>query len=120
MLPNQPAPGTLCLSVPTNPRVAASLPTRDLIFTGELDLANCSEIEAAVERLCAQRCRVRIDLGAVTFIDAAVVGAFARARQCARAVGCDVVLANAHGLPLRVLRVVGLATLLVDEGASDG
>jgi anti-anti-sigma factor len=119
MVSNQPVLGTACLSAPATPGVAASLPTRDLIFTGELDFANCAEIEAAVERLCMQRCRVRIDLGAVTFIDAAVVGAFVRARQCARAVGCDVALANAHGLPLRVLRVVGLATDLVDEGASD-
>jgi anti-anti-sigma factor len=90
-------------------------------LVGEFDLANCAEIVVNVEQLCRRgKCRVRIDLGAVTIIDAAAVGAILEARNRARALGCDIVLAAVHGLPLRVLQVLELDTLLVERDAADG
>jgi anti-sigma B factor antagonist len=96
-------------------------PTADLVLTGELDVANCARIAAEVATLCEQgRRRIRIDLGAVTFIDAATLGAFVQSHECARAFGADVVLASAHGLPLRLLRMFGLDAMLIDIGPSGG
>ena len=95
---------------------ACSATTAVLALAGELDLANCGQIPADVERLCRQGCqRVRLDLGAVSFIDAAAVSAFLEARSRARRFGCEVVLVAVRGLPLRVLRWLELDTELVEE-----
>ena len=101
--------------------VRESARTADLVLTGELDVANCARIAADVTRLCEQGHRwIRIDLGAVTFIDAATLGAFVEARQCARAFGGEVVLASAHGLPMRLLQMFGLDAMLTDGRPSHG
>jgi anti-anti-sigma factor len=92
-----------------------------LTLSGELDLANSGHLAADVEALCRRRpVRIRIDLGAVTFIDAAAVRAFVEARHRARTLGCELVLSNVHGLPLRVLRLVELDTVLLEEDPPDG
>ncbi len=92
----------------------------ELVLAGEIDVASCTNIPADVERLCWQgHGLVRIDLGSVTYIDAATVRAFLEARERARALGSDVMLRAVHGLPLRVLRICELDTVLV-EGNLDG
>ena len=55
----------------------------------------------------------------MTFIDAAAVRAFVQARHRAGALGCELVLANVHGLPLRVLRLVELDTVLEEVPAGE-
>jgi anti-anti-sigma factor len=90
----------------------------DLTLTGELDIANCGPIPSAVEQRCRDGYRrIRIDLEAVTFIDAAAANAFVEAARRAEVLGCEVVLGAVHGLPLRVLRLLELEALL--ESASD-
>jgi anti-anti-sigma factor len=101
---------------PKSRRDAEACPktSAELTLAGEIDFSNCGNIPDAVERLCRRGYRsIRIDLGAVTFIDAATVGAFVTARRRARALGGDVVLVRVRGLPRRVLRLVGLDTVLV-------
>ena len=87
-----------------------------LTLAGEIDLANCGDIPVDVERLCRQGCRrVRLDLGAVSFIDAAAVSAFLEARRRAQGFGCEVVLGAVCGVPLRVLRLLELDRMLIIE-----
>jgi anti-anti-sigma factor len=91
-------------------------PVPGVASAGEFDCSNCADLVARVDKLCRQRGRrIRIDLGAVTFIDAAAVGAFLRARHRARTLGCEVVLGSVHGLPLRVLQILGVDTLLIEH-----
>ena len=92
----------------------------ELVLAGEIDLSTCTDIAGDVEHLCRQGHRlVRIDLGAVTYIDAATVSAFLDARARARALGSDVRLRAVHGLPLRVLRICRLDTVLVEGNMVD-
>jgi anti-anti-sigma factor len=100
--------------------LAQPTPTATLTIAGELDCSNCADVTARVERLCQQRDRrVRIDLGAVTFIDAATVRTFLRAHHRPRAVGCEVVLRNVHGFPLLVLQLLGVDDVLVEREATE-
>src|SRR5262245_34866001 len=95
------------------------MPTVALTLAGELDCSNCTDVVVRVERLCRERGRrIRIDLGAVTFIDAAAVRAFVQARHRARAVGCEVVLGNVHGFPFRVLQLLGVDNALIEREAT--
>jgi len=95
---------------------ACSTTTVVLALDGEIDAANCGDIPVDVERLCRQGCRrVRLDLGAVSFIDAAAVSAFLEARRRAQGFGCEVVLGAVGGLPLRVLRLVDLDPVFIME-----
>ncbi len=120
MLPCPSARGTNCHRIAPPAHQDAGPVTAELTLSGELDLANSGHLAADVEALCRRRQgRIRIDLGAVTFIDAAAVRAFVQARHRAGALGCELVLSNVHGLPLRVLRLVELDTVLLEEG-SDG
>jgi anti-anti-sigma factor len=89
----------------------------DVVVAGEIDVSNCDQIASGVDRRCVEGCtRIRIDLGAVTFIDAAAIGTLITARDRARAAGCEVVVVAVHGLPLRMLQMLCLDTVLV-EGA---
>jgi anti-anti-sigma factor len=109
-----PPTSALCFAAATTPGTA------ELMLAGEIDLANCGQIAADVEHLCrGPDRRVRIDLGAVTFIDAAAVGAFVRAYHRARALGCELVLRNVHGLPRRVLELLDLDTVLIEQDEAD-
>jgi anti-anti-sigma factor len=95
-------------------------PTDTVTLAGELDCSNCADVIARVERLCRERGhRIRIDIAAVTFIDAGTVGTFLRAHHRARAVGCEVVLRNVHGFPLRVLQLLGVDDVLVEREATE-
>jgi len=97
-------------------RGECSAATGVLSLAGEIDLANCGDIPADVDRLCRQGCReVRLDLGAVFFIDAAAVSALLEARTHAQEFGCEVVLGAVRGLPLRVLRLLELDTVFIIE-----
>lgn len=124
MLPCRPAPGTRSrriFSIATCPDVLASeVTTAEIALVGELDLATSDTIVPQVERWCRRpHRRVRLDLGGVTFLDAAGVRALLRARHRARALGCELVLANVHGMPLRVLQLLELDAVLLEQEASD-
>ena len=120
MLPTPPASGS---AFPPEPIVLTrshhgdpALRIGELVLAGEIDVSNCNQIVREVDRLCAERCRrIRIDLGVVTFIDAATIGALIRARDRARAAGCEVVLVAVNGLPLRMLQMLRLDTVLVER-----
>ena len=91
---------------------ACSATTAVLALAGEIDLANCGSIPVDVERLCRQGHReVRLDLRAVSFIDASAVSAFLEARTRAQGFGCELVLGAVRGSPLRVLRLLELDTV---------
>jgi anti-anti-sigma factor len=96
---------------------ACSASTAVLALAGEIDLANCGYIPVDVERLCRQGChRVKLDLGAVSFIDAAGVSAILEARRRAQECGCELVLGAVRGVALRVLRLLDLDSAFVIEG----
>lgn len=82
---------------------------------GEIDLATCPRLEAellaAIDAPAPPK-RVRIDLAAVTFIDARGVGVLIDGRDAAQRRGVDYAVQNARGIVLRVLDILGLAELL--------
>jgi anti-anti-sigma factor len=124
MLPPRSGTDNQCQRILSSPALdgvsSCSTTTAELTLSGELDLANCDEIVADVERLCRRHRHVRIDLGAVTFIDAAAVGSLLRAHDRARALGCTLALGNVHGFPLRLLQLLDLDTVLVEREGSHG
>jgi anti-sigma B factor antagonist len=81
---------------------------------GEIDLATCAQLEtellAAIEAPTPPK-RVRIDLAAVTFIDARGVAVLVDSRDAAQRRGVDFAVQNAQGIVLRVLDILGLAAL---------
>jgi anti-sigma B factor antagonist len=86
---------------------------------GEIDMATAPRLE--VELLAAiagaaERTEVRVDLLAVTFIDAIGVGILVRANRVARDAGVRFAVERPQGLVLRILEVLGLVALVADPG----
>lgn len=81
---------------------------------GEIDLATCSQLEtellAAIEAPVRPK-QIRIDLAAVTFIDARGVAVLVDCCSAAQRRGVDYAVQNARGIVLRVLDILGLASL---------
>ena len=81
----------------------------ELRLAGELDVATCPRMLLEVDRLLGEECRLlTIDLDAVTFMDAAAIGALVHVHQQmianngALAVICD------DGQPRRLLELTGM------------
>ena len=91
MLPCPSARGTNCHRIARPAHQDAGPVTAELTLSGELDLANSGRL---------------------------AVRSFVQARHRAGALGCELVLSNVHGLPLRVLRLVELDTVLLEEGSN--
>ena len=84
-----------------------------VVVDGELDLAFADALRAtlAAEQRGGRR-RVRIDMSAVTFVDATALGVLANAHHQFRARGGAVVLTGAGPQIRRLLRITGLDDVL--------
>ena len=56
---------------------------------------------------------IRVDLAAVTFLDASGIASCLQLQQRARVGGCDLVFANPRGLVARVISLLGLESVLL-------
>jgi anti-sigma B factor antagonist len=89
---------------------------------GELDIADASDVAAALAVVVAREPQIIVDLAGLTFIDGSGVAALARGRELARLAGGELRLAAPQS---RVLRMLGLTCMIdvlpvhasVDEAA---
>jgi anti-anti-sigma factor len=77
-------------------------------LSGELDLVDAADVEAALVTAAAREPEIIVDLAALAFIDSGGVAALVRGRTHARRAGCDLLLAAPQQVVLRVLAVTGL------------
>jgi anti-sigma B factor antagonist len=77
-------------------------------LSGELDLVDAPDVEAALVTVAAREPEIIVDLAALAFIDSSGVAALVRGRTHARHAGSDLLLAAPQQLVLRVLAVTGL------------
>ena len=77
-------------------------------FRGELDIATVGQVRGALARAVAADDTVLVDLGAVTFVDAATVGVLLTANAEARLMGQRVVLCELSPRVRRVLNLLGV------------
>jgi anti-anti-sigma factor len=85
-----------------------------LAFAGEIDLNSAGRVQAALERLAAER-DVKVDLRQVTFLDARGVAALIYGLHRARATGHRLTVTAASRVVWRVLRLTDTAHVLMDE-----
>jgi anti-anti-sigma factor len=81
-----------------------------LRLEGELDLLAASEFKEQLARVLPGAERLVIDLGDVQFIDSAGMGLLCSALKRMQAGGKECQFVNAHGQPLKLLQISGLAT----------
>ena len=86
---------------------------------GELDVATCPELEAALHPILARADSLLLDLGGVSFLDAAGVGTLLTIQVAARAQGKSFRLISAHQNVRRVLDLLGLSTGLGLDAAGE-
>ena len=86
----------------------------EVSLRGDIDLASRTSMVEDVARLFGRGGTViRIDLAAVTFLDACGIGACLELQRKARASDCDLVFTNANGMAARVIDVLGLESVLL-------
>ncbi len=81
-----------------------------LLLSGELDLAGAPRLAEFLATV--GRSSVVVDLGGLTFIDAAGISVFVRAKKPIEDEGDEFRIVNAHGLVRKVFDIVGLSALL--------
>jgi anti-anti-sigma factor len=91
-----------------------------LRLRGELDLAAVPRLSAAIEDALAvpAPCGLVLDLGEVTFLDCATLGALMQGRAMALDRGRPYQVTGARGLPRRVMELTGLLAVL--DGGEPG
>lgn len=101
-----------CVRVVAGFREAAGV--TEVWLCGEIDLASSSGMVDDLGRLFGRDNRaIRVDLAAVTFLDAFGIGSCLKLQEQARAGGCDLVFANPRGIVARVINVLGLESALL-------
>jgi anti-anti-sigma factor len=80
---------------------------REITLQGELDLAVCRELEAALEGAVARCDHVLVDMTACDFIDGRCLAILVRAHERLRHRGRRLSLLGAHGQVRRLLSVTG-------------
>lgn len=86
---------------------------------GEFDLTNSDAIaHALVERLSAGARSVRLDLSAVTFMDATAINAIVQSQNLYRARQGTLVISGQRGMAARVLALSGVATARASSSLS--
>jgi anti-sigma B factor antagonist len=105
--------------------------TRVLVLAGELDLYRAPEIEEAIAEAVGgeggdrdgERCRLVVDLRAVTFVDSTMLGLLLAASRRERARGEELRILVGPKTPMTAFVVTGvdrlLAIRLVDNGSSE-
>lgn len=89
-----------------------------VVVSGELDTADAGELEAALAREYRSDV-VRLDMSAVTFVDAGILNVLVHANGQMRAHAGLLVLAGVRPRIQRVFRICGLAGALCMETAAD-
>lgn len=79
---------------------------------GEIDMATCERLRAAIEPHLGPRQTVILDLSGVTFMDSSCLGVFTEARTTLTADGGSLILRNPSDAARRLLTVVRAADLL--------
>ena len=89
--------------------------------SGEFDLASVADVRRVISRTAAlltPPAAIVVDLSAVTFLDAAMLGALVTERQAIRAKGGDVLLSGVSPWGMRIIEICGLrASLGLRAGA---
>jgi len=104
----------LAAEVGRRPVFSVDLSTREwdghvvVALSGELDLVDAADVEAALVDVAAREPEIIVDLAALAFIDSGGVAALARGRRHARHTGGDLLLAAPQQPVLRVLTITGL------------
>jgi anti-sigma B factor antagonist len=76
---------------------------------GEIDLANCADVEAALRRAIDESDGdIAVDCGEVTFMDSSAVAVLCRAEERMRAAGRRMHIAHASSSTRRLLELLGL------------
>jgi anti-sigma B factor antagonist len=99
----------LAVALPFLAPSVRSGPTERVAVTGEVDLLSAGELERRLRRVIAEsRCRtIVVDLGGLEFLAARGVSVLLAAKLAAEEAGRDLQVTNAHGLPAKVLRLLG-------------
>jgi anti-sigma B factor antagonist len=88
-------------------------PSAHLIAAGDLDIYSVRQVTSAVRRLLDQGCRdLTLDLSAVTFLDAAALGALIRAASKAHDLDGTFAITSAAGPVRRLCAMTGLGLTL--------
>lgn len=82
----------------------------ELLLAGEVDCCAADDLEGWIDDL--GRSKVVVDLSRVTFIDAAGLGAFVKAKHRLEQQGDQLVIVNASSRVRRVFLLADLASLL--------
>lgn len=92
--------------------------TATVVVAGEIDLATSTklnrELDAVLDRVPAPM-RLRIDLGAVGFMDTSGVAVLLKARRRAREARCRFTVTSTSHTLTRLFEITGLTALLADE-----
>ncbi|MDQ7905532.1 STAS domain-containing protein [Phytohabitans sp. ZYX-F-186] len=107
----------------TAPTITHRTGTIRLAVDGEIDLNTSGTLGHAITAAVSVEPRphtVVVDLDRVRFCDCAGIGALLQGRTAARQAGITYHVVNAHGIVLRVLRLLDLDGLLLTEGANAG
>lgn len=82
-------------------------------LAGEIDLSGNDQLRRIfAQELAHAPQRIEVDLSAVTLIDSTSVGILIGSYRAALAAGTRLVVTNVRGMPLRVLRIVGVLEVL--------
>jgi anti-sigma B factor antagonist len=89
-------------------------------LSGELDLANAAEVTEQLAAIRRSGCRTLVvDLVGMTFLDASGIHALLLAQEQAQIAGCDLVFRNPRGIVARVIQVLELDAVLLEQGNVD-
>lgn len=93
-----------------------------LALDGEFDITDRAELEEATVAAvtAAERGRVVVDVGGVSFIDSEAVAALIVGYQAASAAGCEYRLTGARGMVRRIFEIAGLLELIGEAEAPAG
>jgi anti-anti-sigma factor len=93
-----------------------------LTVRGEIDHASSIQVYEAIQRVLRERRPriVRVDLGLVTFLDSAAVGALVNGHRLAAAGDARLVVSNASPFVQRQFTIAGVHELLIGGRADSG
>lgn len=83
--------------------------------SGEFDLASVDDVHRVIGRAAAELsapATVVVDLSAVTFLDAAMLGALVTERRALRDAGGDLQLTGVSAWTMRIIEICGLRAIL--------
>jgi anti-anti-sigma factor len=87
-----------------------------VVLAGDIDLSTVNEIGACLVPLAGQR--VRLDFGAVTFMDSTGIRVLIEAQHRAETDGGELVLCRVQPAQMRVLEITGLAHRFEFDGTT--